>query len=272
MRGASRSVRAVLLIHGFGDTPQTLRMLAMDLHAHGYDVYVPLLPGHGRTLEAFDASTHEQWIACVASELTLLRAEYTWVALGGLSMGGALAAIVAAETRDIPALVLMAPYLGMPLLMRLAARCAPLWSRLVGPITSQAPESIHDATERDKNLSYGFVTGHALHELAAVVRLAWRALPRITAPTLIIQSRLDNRIPSSIATRAYARLGAASKRLTLTDVGGHILTVDVGRTAVFDAVRAWLEGGPGTNPSMPDTVGARTAAAPTAGASSPNPA
>ena len=47
---------AVLLVHGFGDTPQTLGYLARDLHARGYTVRAPLLPGHGRTLRAFAAS------------------------------------------------------------------------------------------------------------------------------------------------------------------------------------------------------------------------
>jgi alpha-beta hydrolase superfamily lysophospholipase len=45
---------AVLLLHGFGDTPRTLAYLARALADAGYTVYVPLLPGHGRTLQSFD--------------------------------------------------------------------------------------------------------------------------------------------------------------------------------------------------------------------------
>src|SRR5437763_4600283 len=41
---------AVLLLHGGGDTPQTLRYLAEYLHARGYNVRASPLPGHGRTL------------------------------------------------------------------------------------------------------------------------------------------------------------------------------------------------------------------------------
>ena len=37
---------AILLIHGAGDTPQTLRYLASALHTQGFHVAVPLLPGH----------------------------------------------------------------------------------------------------------------------------------------------------------------------------------------------------------------------------------
>jgi len=38
--------RGVLLLHGFGDSPQTLWLLANDLHATGFGVRAPLLPGH----------------------------------------------------------------------------------------------------------------------------------------------------------------------------------------------------------------------------------
>ena len=48
--------RAVLLLHGFGDTPQTLHYVADALFAAGYTVRAPLLPGHGRTLAEFGTS------------------------------------------------------------------------------------------------------------------------------------------------------------------------------------------------------------------------
>src|SRR5687768_12309833 len=44
---------AVLLLHGCGDTPQTLYPVADRLHASGLTVHAPLLPGHGRTLRDF---------------------------------------------------------------------------------------------------------------------------------------------------------------------------------------------------------------------------
>src|ERR1041384_2141032 len=44
---------AVLLLHGAGDTPQTLRYLAEFLHRRGFHVAAPLLPGHGRSVGEF---------------------------------------------------------------------------------------------------------------------------------------------------------------------------------------------------------------------------
>jgi carboxylesterase len=244
----------VLLLHGFGDTPQTLRYLADDLHAQGYDVRVPLLPGHGRTLAAFDRSTAEQWVEAARAELMALRARHSWVALGGLSMGGAIATILAADVRDLPALILIAPYLGMPRHVRFVAFWYRIFALYPKPIEGRSSKSILDPAERGKSLAYGAVTPHALRQLAHVVARARRAVPRVSASTLIIQSKNDNRISSRVARWAFKRLGSSRKRILLTDEGGHIITVDFGKERVFDEVRAWLRGGPGTIPSMPDTV------------------
>ncbi len=170
-------------------------------------------------------------------------------------MGGAIAAILAVEDRTLPALVLLAPYLGMPWYIRVASACAGLWSDRVGPIASTSPHSVRNPVERERNLAYSAVTGRALRELARVMRQARQSLPRIVAPTLLVQSREDNRIRARVAERAFVALGCAEKRLVFIEEGGHILTVDYGRERVFAEVCAWLGGGPGTASPKPDTSG-----------------
>ncbi|MGI8508230.1 MAG: alpha/beta hydrolase [Gemmatimonadaceae bacterium] len=238
--------RGVLLLHGFGDTPQTLSYMARYLHDRGYDVRVPLLPGHGRDIASFNATSHEAWFDAARSELFAMRARYDWSGLCGLSMGGALAVLLAAQLRDLPSLVLLAPYLGMPLHARAAAATHRLWSDRVGPFRARSSQSILDPEERAASLAYGVVTGRALQELRTVVAKARSALPQVNAPTLIIQSVTDNRIPPGVAKRSLAALGTASKRLVFTRGAGHILTVDYGRERVFAEVQSWLERGPGT--------------------------
>src|SRR6476660_8668646 len=98
--------RGILLLHGFGDTPQTLGLLANELHSAGYDVRAPLLPGHGRTFESFAASRYYDWLSFARNELQVMRASHESVTLVGLSMGGAIAAILASENPDTPTLVM----------------------------------------------------------------------------------------------------------------------------------------------------------------------
>ena len=230
----------VLLLHGFGDTPQTLGLLARRLRKSGYSVLAPLLPGHGRSMDAFAKSRASDWIEAAKEAYIEMRARHDSVSVVGLSMGGALAVLVAGEKREIPALVLIAPYLGMPKTLRLAAATHWLWGRFVGEVNARNPRSIRDPIEREKSLAYGAVTGRELHELSEVVRCARKALTNVRAPALIIQSREDPRCSPETAEFALKTLGSGEKRLVWTEGAGHIITVDYGRERVFSEVERWL--------------------------------
>lgn len=236
--------RGVLLLHGFGDTPQTLRLLAHELSASGYDVVVPLLPGHGSSVESFMHSRRGDWLACARGELSRLRATHDSVSLGGLSMGGAIAAILAAETSDIPALALMAPYVDMPLGVKVAAASHWIWGWLAGARRGRNSGSILDPDERARNLGYGVYSGRLLYELWCLSVQARRALGRISAPTLLVQSRDDPRIAVSVAEAAFRAIGASDKKLVWVEGAGHIITVDYGRAGVFEQVKEWLRSHP----------------------------
>lgn len=230
----------VLLLHGFGDTPQTLALLARRLHKSGFSVYAPLLPGHGRDMTAFTQSRANEWVDAAKQAFGEMRSRHNRVSIVGLSMGGALAVLVAAEREGIPAMVLIAPYVGMPRLLRLAAWTHWIWGRFAGEMNSRDPRSIRDSVEREKNLAYGKVTARALFELARVVRFARRAIRGVKAPTLIIQSREDPRCAPEVAEFALSALGAKEKKLLWTEGAGHIITVDYGKEIVFSAVEQWL--------------------------------
>ncbi len=246
--------RAVLLLHGFGDTPQSLGFLARRLHALGWTVHAPLLPGHGRTLRAFTRSTAGEWVAHARGAYAALRARHPTVGVVGQSMGGALAAVLAAETIDPPdALVLLAPYLEMPPRLRRLADAHPYWSPLLPLVGSRGTRSILDRAAQAESLAYDAVSGRLLAELRAVVDRAQQALPAVQAPTLVVQSRRDHRIAPDACRRAVARLGSRRRRLVWVDDGGHVLSVDRGRERVVHLVVSWLaEATPG---------GARAAAA-----------
>jgi carboxylesterase len=230
----------VLLLHGFGDTPQTLALIARRLGKSGYGVLAPLLPGHGRSMMAFRRSRADEWIDAAREALAQMRNRYATVSVIGLSMGAALAVLIAAETSAIASLVLIAPYLGMPPQIRIAAATHWLWGSFVGEINARNPRSVRDPIERERNLAYGSVTGRTLYELSKVVRGARKALPRVTAPTLVILSKEDPRVAPGVAEFALKKLGARDKKLVWTEGAGHIITVDYGRERVFSEAENWL--------------------------------
>ena len=232
---------AVLLLHGFGDTPQALRYLADALHRRGWTVHAPLLPGHGRSLREFAASRADDWERAAYAAYDALRARHERVAVAGLSMGGALAALCARRDPSMPALVLLAPYLSMPTAIRRCARLHPVWGAFAPFVPAGGERSIVDERERPLSLAYGAVAGTTLRELLRIVERASAALPEIRVPTLVVHSRDDHRVPPDAAERAFARLGAPVRDLMWVEGSGHLVTVDLHREPIFERAAEWLE-------------------------------
>jgi carboxylesterase len=236
-----RGAPAVLVLHGAGDTTQVVADLAADLHRRGFSVRAPLLSGHGRTLEAFARTSAARWHRDAEREFNSLRAVHDWVGVVGLSMGGALALKLASERDDLPALVLLAPYIDMPVALRMLASASAIWGWTLPYFPSLGSRSIHDPVAAAHTRARGLFTPAALRALHDVVRDARSALPLVTAPTLVIQSREDNRISPESAEAAFSRLGSSEKKLAWIGGAGHVITVDFGHERVFELTAAWLE-------------------------------
>lgn len=233
---------AVLLLHGFNDTPQSMRYLASALHSVGYTVDVPRLPGHGGSLAELARDGHaDNWRTHVSGAYAELRATHRIVHLCGQSMGGALALLQAHETPDQRALVLLAPYLGMPFGLWWQTYAAAVLQWVTPYQRSRGAEhSIHDPEARAQALGPGIVTAEALAGLRTIAQAAHRALPTLTVPTLYLQSREDNRIAAADAARYFARIGSAVKEQRWLTGCGHIISADYCRDTVFEATRDWF--------------------------------
>jgi carboxylesterase len=234
--------RCALILHGFNDTPQSVRALAVALHARGWSVRVPLLPRHGRSFEELAVrGSAPEWIAHAREEWRAVRAQCSHAALIGQSMGGAIAVMLAAESPPA-ALVLLAPYLRMGALARALSYVWPLWALVTPRLFANAQRGFRDAAARARSLGHGAFTPRLVRELRRVVDDAKPAAPAVKAPALVVHSRRDYRIASSAATWAYARLGSADKELVWRDGAGHVLTADAGKEEVFALVGDWLDG------------------------------
>jgi len=252
--------RAVLLLHGFGDTPQSLAAQAQALHARGWTVRVPLLPGHGRSLTTFRASTAEQWITHADDAFDALRATHAAVAIVGLSMGGALAVRLAARPPvrpssprgpvatgspppppPPPALVLLAPFLELSPSARWWTTVWPLWSLWRRWVPGDALASIRDPRARAASLGYGVASPRLLRQVRDAVDPAAAALGALRLPTLVVHSVDDYRISRAAATRSFERLVATPKALRWVQRSGHVITVDHDSAEVTALLLDWLE-------------------------------
>ncbi len=102
--------RAALLLHGFLGTPAEMRGLGEALHAQGWTVHAPLLPGFGSDVQTLTARRWQEWAAAVRREANGLSAEGRQPLLFvGYSMGAALS-LMAATGQRVDGLVLLAPF------------------------------------------------------------------------------------------------------------------------------------------------------------------
>jgi carboxylesterase len=232
---------AVLLLHGYNDSPQSLQSVAAALHARGWSVRVPLLPGHGRRLQDWAAARASDWEAAARTELAALQSEHAQVAVGGLSMGGALAFILAAEQPTVRAVVGFAPYLHASLPVELLHFIVPVASIGAKYLPGGGTRSVHDPAAAEAMIAYRASTPRLVAELEHVVRDARRGLAAVRQPVLVVQSREDNRIPAASAAAAFGAIGSADKTLHWTTGNGHVVTVDFGHEEIERLVADWLE-------------------------------
>jgi carboxylesterase len=241
---STRGDRAILLLHGYNDAPTALDGIARRLQRVGWTVSVPLLPGHGRSLEAFCLWSAEEALTASRAAYAELRARFRTVAVGGISMGGALACCVAAESaargEEPSGLVLYSPMLVMPPAARRAHRTSWLWSPFTKYGDGGGGRSIHDEGARAQQIAYRCSSRGSLKALAGVAAAVERALPGVRTPTLVFHSEEDNRIPAPVARAALERLRPAEREVVWVRGAGHVITVDYGWEGIADRTVEWL--------------------------------
>ena len=235
------ATRGVLVLHGFGDTPESVSTLARALAARGYAVEAPLLAGHGRTLHAFAASDGAAWLESARAGFRALAARVPVGAIVGQSLGGALAVLLAAEHAEVRTLVLLAPYLDAPPSVRLFARAAPVLGAFVPYLITTDERSIQDPVSREHARSFSSTTPRLTRQLVGVADRARAAFPALAQRVLYIQSPEDNRVSPRVAERALAARPATT--LEWVRDSGHVLTADYQRDAVATLVADWIAKG-----------------------------
>src|SRR3954447_5502906 len=91
MTSTPTSPPGALVIHGLTSTPASMQGLADAFAAAGFDVELPLLPGHGTVIDDLLPVRWSDWVAAVEAAHQRLTARVgERMVIAGLSLGGAL--------------------------------------------------------------------------------------------------------------------------------------------------------------------------------------
>jgi len=211
----------VIVIHGFTGNPFSMRPLAQAIAAAGYTVELPLLPGHGRTLEDMMSTGWADWSGAVDAVYLDLAARCERVAVVGLSMGGSLAVWLAARHPQTTALVTInaAVEPGGGALVEMARTLLAEGTEVLPGIGADIARP--DASE----LSYDGVPVASLMSMAEAVDALETVIPEVRCPALVFTSTQDHVVPPSAGEYLAAHLGGPVERVIL-DRSYHVATLD----------------------------------------------
>ncbi len=212
----------VLMVHGFTGTPREMRRIGEVLHAQGYTVKAPLLPGHGTTLGAMNRCEWQDWVTAVEEAYAELAATCTRCFVAGLSMGSLLTLWLGAHHAEIRGLLLYAP----------ALRLADWRSSLVSllqywvPALRSGSSDLHDVSAAEWGGGYGYRPVRALAQLLQLQRRVRRMLPQVQVPALVVYAEEDHSIHPRSASEVVRRLGSTAIEILRLKDSGHMLTAD----------------------------------------------
>jgi carboxylesterase len=245
-RGHSNPRGGLLLCHGFTGTPQSLRPWAEDHAARGWEVELPLLPGHATTSQELAATPWQDWYGTVREAALDLSREHGPIAVGGLSMGGALALALAEDPSlrgRIAAVVAVNPGMTLPAAASVAGLIAPVVRTLPGIGSDVALAGAHEE-------AYDRMPVRAVVQLRRLFSRTRRGLGAVEVPLLLATSRIDHIVPPTDSDLVAAGVRGPVERLSLAR-SHHLATHDHDAALLFESSARFLDR------HVPDPVGAR---------------
>jgi carboxylesterase len=209
-----------LVVHGFTGTPASMRPVAEALAEAGFAVSMPLLPGHGTTVEDLIDKRWDDWYDAVQEAYRDLAGQVDQVIVVGLSLGASLAAALTARHAEIAGTVCInAPVAPSPDMLAGLEALAESGLELTEGISSDVAkpntvESAYDQTPVAAALS-----------LVAVGEDLRATLSDIRCPLLIITSAQDHVVPPGDSDFLAEAVSGPVERVTL-ERSYHVATID----------------------------------------------
>ncbi len=284
--GPEDAEKACLIIHGFTGIAGEVRGLGESLAVQGIRTLGIALAGHSGDPEDLARSTRQNWIASTEAGLAEL-ARHKEVFVAGLSMGGVLALLLAANHPER-----IAGVIAMSTPTRIArswmvgmARPFMKWFYPYKPLDLRNPKIqqiyLNSLNWYTENPSIDFSDPRvvaeikqirlpipALHELAQLLATCRASLEKVYCPLLVIQSKRDKTVnPSCASELMKLAVNAQPRTLRWLEESDHVITLGPEREEVFVLSREFIDS-PLASPGVWDTqVQGATSSSDQAGAS-----
>lgn len=210
----------VLVLHGFTGNPQSMRPLAEAFANAGFMVEMPLLPGHGTSVEDMISTGWNDWAAAADEAYETIAARSDKVVVAGLSMGGALTGWLGGRHPDAAGFVFIN-----------ALATEPPGVRDLVTSMIESGETLMDAIGSDiarPDVTEASYDATPLAPLASMFDAAAdlaTSLAKITAPVLVCNSPQDHVVPITDSDFIADTVKGPVERLTM-ERSYHVATLD----------------------------------------------
>lgn len=216
-----------VVLHGLTGHPRSVEGLARALEAAGVPCVVPLLPGHGTSVDDLEQRRWDEWVA--AAESALGQAVGDKVLAVGLSVGGSLACRLAADHPGrVAGVVAINPFIDPPAesfrgaLRGMQATGFPRAPGIGGDMAD---------TDAEEEPAYDELPLSAVLTLAEGLDDLLVRLPHIACPLLLFTSRADHVIPTVSSDMLAERVSGPVERVWL-ERSYHVATLDHDRPEI----------------------------------------
>jgi carboxylesterase len=226
-----------LVLHGFTGSPYSMRGIARALAGVGFTVELPLLPGHGTAVEGLVPSRFADWLVAAEKSYVDLASRVDDVIVVGLSMGGTLAASLAAAHPEIAGAAFVNPFIAgldddsVGFLRAVADSGQALLPGLGASIADP------DATE----LAYDETPVRALLSLVEAAAELQGRLDAIACPVLIVTSVNDPVVPP-VSSDVLAGTVTGPVERVFVERSLHVATVDYDKDDIERRIVAFALG------------------------------
>lgn len=218
----------VLLLHGFTGSPSSMRGLAMRMAEQGYAVELPLLSGHGTTVDDMKTTGWADWTADANDAYDKLAARTNKVVVAGLSMGGTLAIWMATQHPELSGLITINP--------AVMEMDPPVVDLIKGTLAAGDDEIAAVGSDIAKpdvvEVAYQSTPLAPLISLAEGLAALQSDLASIRCPTIIFTSPQDHVVEPKSSDHLAAAVSGPVERVTL-EKSYHVATQDFDAEIIF---------------------------------------
>lgn len=225
----------VLLIHGFTGSPSHMRLIGEGLRENGFAVRGILLPGHGENPEAMGKASWQDWVGACRKAAAEMRGKYRTFSVAGLSMGGCLSLMLAAQMDADACVAIAAPMATTAKFRSLAPLAA-----LVHPTVHKRADGSRDTLNADYDIGYDSYPLSSVSQLSTIMRRAKRDLPLIHCPVLIIQSHSDKTVSADSPDIILNGVSSTVKAQLWLENAPHVCTISPEYPRIVSAMTEFL--------------------------------